>query len=742
MWVMGKPNPKKQEGEDIKFKEAERKRIFQTLEDKLKAFKKHRERNYDSKWDKWSRMVKGEYKYSKRWDEKTETGNDSWKNRVYYKIANQKRLSALAQIRDAKPNGDKLPLDLTAPSQNKNDSQVGDDVQEAIKALGVDSDFMLDKHRRVLDDHLTFSNSNQQFNYVIDDASKFGAGAFIAPYVYNDYSFEYEMNIKGEPPALENEGGKLTPNGEQAMSQWVKDNVFPTRKIKKEMRVGIKHIPLRDFYPDPACLGNGQKGMGHFIREHLSVKSIMQEVEAGRFDKDVALELLKKYDDVDNINGFNNQADTSEHATSSSSVNRDVFKGVAVYTYYGDILAKDYKVLSNSETTEKQLSDYAVKSVKIMIAEGTGILFAMANPYPTQQRAIHIVQWEEMEDEWCGRGIPEKIEGLQQALNTVINVWLDQSELVGAGMLGVNIKDIDEDEDMELYPNKIFYLKGDKPVRDILQQFNIQDASPALIGTISQILFLIDHESGVPKIIEGQGDVNAKTAYETQQQETHALKQLGMVIDNLDKGLALAGEMINEHIIIYEAENHDFFGDYRVIARGYSTFEKKRVKIAELDGAINAYLTQEPARNIINGAEVIRERFRLMSPENLEFVYTDKEIAQNVANQQAQQQAMLEQQQQLEAKKVEGMMAVENLRGQNRLKEKQMDGMIKAQLDDVKTEHQSKLQDKKEQLEREKLAVDIEERQEDRVIKQLDGIRERNLKAPTPSGSRGGKKGG
>lgn len=747
---------KEEKGENLKLNEEERGRVSENLKELLENNKKHRTRHYDPLFDTWERMCRGQYKHAET-DTSTDR-SDEWRNRKYYKLANQKRISAVSQIRDAKPKGSRLPIDVQ-PAIVKN-SETAMEMQRSMDIVGINEEEMLDRHRKALDDNLNFSRSAKEFDAFLDNLTKYGTGAMIAPWLVTDYEYEYELKQGQEPPpqGFENEDGKLTDEGNRSLSNYIKKEIMPERKVKRVVRAGIKNIPIRDFFPDPSCQGDGQKGRGHFVRDYMSIKDIMRQVDKGLYDKESALNIIKE-SEASNDGQSSNAGARKDDTQYSNAKTNDVFMGIPIYTFYGDILAKDFKIINDKASgdlasTEEQLKDYEVISVIITMGEDGDILRAVENPYPSKMRQIHIAQYERIEGEWAGRGVPEKLQAIQEAMNTLINTWLDSAEIASIPMLGMNVQRMDEDEDLSIYPGKTFHTKGDSSVHDVLQQFNIHDASPNLISSIDRLLQLADSESGVPKIIEGQGDVNAKTAYETQQQEANAIKQFGVVIENIDIALATAGEMINEHMIIYDSENHDFFGDFRVIAKGFEAFEERRVKVMDLEKNIAEWSQSEAVQAVVDGRAMIKEKMRIQNPENLDFVFTEDQIAENEKKAQQAMQQQMAMQQQAEQAKFQAQMQLEQMKGQTAQMMEQMKNQFAMQMKQVEMSGQATLQEdsqlhekeeneKDRQLERDKEVAKIDKDDKDRELNAIGlalSNKQKEEKPKEPKKDKGGDK--
>lgn len=663
-------------------------RLSAWLVDRLDYCANHKRRNYSEKWQAYDRMVKGAY--SKYYD--TDDPNENWRSQAYYNICEQKRKSAIAQIDDALTTGGKFPFALSETPE----SESGLDVNKALKAIGVDMEKALKEMESKIQDNLDESKSFIELRKTVDDCSKYGVGCFEAPHIYMDKARVIDLAILQTLPPVENENGKLTPTGEKQRDEWLKNQVIPTMKLVDKERIGMKRIRPSDIFPDPACEGDAQKGFGIFKRSHYSVATLRQMADEKmivdgesiqKYDPEAILKILKKHHSSNVDNDTNGSIEILRHDVESDETN---FRGIPIYTFYGDVLKLDV-VGSVSKATgmdegEGELSDYDTMPVIIDMTRDGEILRVIENPHPSGYRPIHIWQWEHMDGEWVGKGICEKLKDLQEEFNRFLCYWIDNKLLSSSVILAVITSKLDrgENENMKMYPGKTFYLREGESINEMIQQFNVQDVSGPFLEGFFRLMELIDHESGVPRIIEGQGSADAKTAFETQQQEAHALKQLGMVIKNLDQELVIGLEMIYQYLLMYGDGKGAVIGDFKVVARGYSSYEQKRLKLIELDRLLQ--MTTAPNLAIhIDERKVIEDKLEILGIPKTAYLRPMEEV-----------QAM--QAQQAQAMQQQAQMAIQAM-----MQEKQADAQGKIAIEQAK-----------QQFEAQKLQLQTMENEKDR----------------------------
>ena len=291
------------------------------------------------------------------------------------------------------------------------------------------------------------------------------------------------------------------------------------------------------------------------------------------------------------------------------------------------------------------LSDYETVSVIAeFIEEGNRLIRLEENPLPSKRRPIHFFQWDQNDDEWVGMGMAEKLGPLQIELNQFIQYWADNLKLSSHVILAVIDELLEEGEDLSMFPGKVISLKTGQHIREIIQQFSIDDRSASFERGIIRLFEMIDSEAGVPRVLEGQANPANKTAFEIQQQESHALKQLGMTIRNIDSAISEGIELIYEYLNELSEQKGIIPGDFKIIATGYNSYESARIKVATLQNTIAMAESSEIGREILDINEAWKELFRLMDKNNDRFFLSEEAIKKRQeAEAQGQQQAIEQQ---------------------------------------------------------------------------------------------------
>lgn len=681
------------------------------LIDRLEYCANHKRRKYSAKWERFDRMVKGVYENS--YDQNNK--NENWKSQLYYNVVEQKRQSAIAQIEDAMGNGGKFPFSLSQTPESETEEKVNQQLME----MGVDMEVVTRDTERRIDDNLLESKSYSEVRKTISDGTKYGVACFESPFIYKDKSRKINVELLGDMPEIPHDPETMEPDMnamEHIRDKWLKESVIPTMKLEDIERIGFKRIRPADTFPDPACEGDSQQGFGIFVRKHYSpatLREMADEVisiegqELDKYDRESIKKILDRY--YKDREGYSDHDYNANYQTNRHDLEGDELteRGIPIYTFYGDVMRSDIDMTVRGvedNDSDDDLSGFDTVSIIADFHRDGEVLRVIENPHPSGKRPIHLWNWERVEGEWGGKGICEKLEGLQYEFNRFLRYWVDNKLLSSSVIFGVVAGKVDrsENEDMSLYPGKIFYLRNGERINEIMQQYNVADVSGAFLEGINRLLDLIDLESGVPRIIQGQGNIVAKTAFETQQQESHALKQLGAVIKNIDEVIIAGVEMIYQYLLYYGENQGGLLGDFKISATGFATFESKRVKMMELDSILQLAMSSPEAMVHFNMRKVFEDKVKIFG------VDADKYLNPIEVVQQTQQaQAQQAQQEQMMALQMAGEEKMADARA--KIAVEQAKAELKAGLDQANNMAKSDMQRESLDHDMKKKIIDVEE---------------------------------
>jgi hypothetical protein len=221
--------------------------------------------------------------------------------------------------------------------------------------------------------------------------------------------------------------------------------------VEEKERVSVKLVPVnpKNFLIDPNATSLDDS-MGCAIEKFVSVHKIVEGMEKGIYRK---IDL-----------GTDGPDDDIEPTEEIVSFQDD---RVRLLTYYG-LVPKEYlEEMKDEEEVdlfpEDSLADDYDELVEaiIVIANGSKILKAEANPYMMKDRPVMAYQDDTVPGRFWGRGTAEKAYNMQKAIDGQLRAHMDSVALTTAPMIAMDATRLPRGAKFEIRPGKAFLTNGD-----------------------------------------------------------------------------------------------------------------------------------------------------------------------------------------------------------------------------------------------------------------------------------------
>lgn len=242
--------------------------------------------------------------------------------------------------------------------------------------------------------------------------------------------------------------------------------------VVEKDRVAIKLNPInpKNFLWDP----NGatiDECMGIAIEKPVSFHKVVEGIEKGIYRK-VEIKMESSDDDLEA------SLYTDEHFKDGQLI---------LTTYYGLVpreyleqLENDGKEVVDLFPEDSAMDDYAdlVEAI-IVLANGTTLLKAEANPYMMKDRPVLSYQADTVPNRLPGRGTVEKAYNMQKAIDAQLRSYIDGLGLTSAPMMAMDATRMPRGSKFEVKPGKAILVNGNP--NEILTPFKFgnTDASNA-----------------------------------------------------------------------------------------------------------------------------------------------------------------------------------------------------------------------------------------------------------------------
>ena len=222
--------------------------------------------------------------------------------------------------------------------------------------------------------------------------------------------------------------------------------------VTEKDRISVKLVPVnpKNFLVDPNATSLDD-AMGCAIEKFISVHKIVEGMEKGIYRK-IDLGIDAPDDDLEVTEEVVNYQDGR----------------VRMLTYYG-LVPKEYlDQLENEEEVadlfpEDSLADDYAELVEaiIVIANGSKLLKAEANPYMMKDRPVMLYQDDTVPGRVWGRGTAEKAYNMQKAIDGSLRMDSDARALTAVPMMAMDATRLPRGAKFEVKPGKAFLTNGD-----------------------------------------------------------------------------------------------------------------------------------------------------------------------------------------------------------------------------------------------------------------------------------------
>jgi len=263
----------------------------------------------------------------------------------------------------------------------------------------------------------------------------------------------------------------------------------------------------------------------------------------------------------------------------------------------------------------------------------------------TDLRKFYQVKWEDDLDHQQGVGIADNGFQAQEILNGAFNAFQDNKKLSGDIQGFYNPHHFKDDEDMSVQPGKFRPLgTTNKPVQDSVYQLQFADTGETLISVIRLAQEMLDDETNIPKMAQGAlGPVTPNTAYEASQMMEKSGKYIAGVIRNFDS--YYTEPITNDYFefIMMDPKSAVAKGNYVAIAKGFTSFQDKVVRVQKLMQLINLVMSNETVEGMVRVMKLLEEVLRANDIDPDEVLYSQEEyLAKVQAEEERQRQIAVE----------------------------------------------------------------------------------------------------
>ena len=425
--------------------------------------------------------------------------------------------------------------------------------------------------QKLIEDQLDESNANIILRSAIFESCLLGTGIIKGPFTYNKTLHKYNLSGNG--------------NARQYAPDFV--------KVPK-----IEFCSIWDFYPDPNARNMDE--CEYVIQRHRMNRHQFKDlINRPFFSKEKIEECLIMGPTYDKKN-WETQIDLENNSFGDIEKNR--FEVLEFWGTIDAMTAREYGM----EVAE-EIEDLTEVQVNIWTCKGK-VIRMVENPFKPFRIPYQAFAYENNPYQFFGIGVPENMDDAQQIMNGHARMAIDNLALAGNLVFDIDESALVNNQNMEVFPGKIFKRQAGVPGQAI---YGIKFPNTAVenMQMFDKFRQLADESTGIPSYSHGQTGVQSMTRTASGMSMLMGAASLNIktVIKNIDDQLIkpLGESMFQWNMQFYEGEL-PIVGDLEIKATGSSSLMRKEVRSQRLTMFLQTI--QNPAiAPFVRISEIIKE---------------------------------------------------------------------------------------------------------------------------------------
>ena len=400
--------------------------------------------------------------------------------------------------------------------------------------------------QKLIEDQLDESDANVALRSAIFESCLLGTGILKGPFTYNKTLHQYSQGADG---AREYNAVEV--------------------KVPK-----VEFVSIWDFYPDPNAR-NMDEAEYVIQRHRLNRHQFKELLNRPYFNKEAiykCLEMGPKYEKK----SWETAIDSENNTLGDLESNR-----YEVLEYWGTIdaiTAREQGIEINDE-----IEDFEEVQVNVWTSNGK-IIRIVENPFTPFRIPYQSFAYEKNPYQFFGIGVPENMDDAQSIMNGHARMAIDNLALAGNLVFDIDESALVQNQNMEVYPGKIFKRQAGVPGQAIYG-IKFPNTATENMQMFDKFRQLSDESTGIPSYSHGQTGVTGMTRTASGMSMLMGAASLNIktVIKNIDDSLIkpLGESMFQWNMQFYEGDL-PILGDLDIRATGSSSLMRKEVRSQRL----------------------------------------------------------------------------------------------------------------------------------------------------------------
>ena len=400
---------------------------------------------------------------------------------------------------------------------------------------------------KLIHDQLDESNGNVQLRNAIFESCLLGTGILKGPFTYNKTLHKYGSTGNG--------------NARDYHPEFV--------KVPR-----VEFVSLWDMYPDPNARSMDEC---EFViqRHRLNRHQFLDLINRPYFSKEQIESCLEM---GPNYTRQYWETDINLESTSSGDIEKNRYE---VLEYWGTVDAMTAR--EQGLAIDPEIEDSTQVQVNVWTSRGK-IIRLVENPFQPFRLPYQAFSYEKNPYNFFGIGVPENMDDAQAIMNGHARMAIDNLALAGNLVFDIDESALVNNQNMEVFPGKIFKRQAGVPGQAI---YGIKFPNTAVenMQMFDKFRQLADESTGIPSYSHGQTGVQSMTRTASGMSMLMGAASLNIktVIKNIDDHLIkpLGESMFQWNMQFYEGQL-PILGDLEIRATGSSSLMRKEVRSQRL----------------------------------------------------------------------------------------------------------------------------------------------------------------
>lgn len=435
---------------------------------------------------------------------------------------------------------------------------------------------------------------------------------------------------------------------EQTQTRWQFGGQVPQRVTEIKYKPQFEFVSVWDFFPDMNAK-NLTSEDGYFVRRIMSRQQVRKLAERQGFFP----EIIRNYLSNEGAKGDYKprQIDTElRNMGVQSNVNAQPKESgrYEVLTWYGPVEVK-HLVLARADIdlTAVSLEDEVPGEVWMV---GGRVVAVMPSPWhilDANVRTCHTFTFDEDDTSPLGNGLPAVIRDSQLSICAATRMLLDNCSVVCGPNLELNVDLLRPDQDLtSVHAYKFWYREGvgAESQQRAVQNVAIDSHISELMTVIRLFMEFADSESFVGPATGGDMSRGPSEPLRTAAGASMLRGDAALPFKDIVRNFDRFTQSVIQSLVWFArllGQHPDADGDYNVIARGATSLIAKEIRGMQVD-QLAATLTPGEIEHV-DARKLVQRRFEVRDMADM--LLSEAEVANN----RAQQQQILQEQQELQA---------------------------------------------------------------------------------------------